>query len=221
MDLAYQVAQSNGYAGVPIPNPRGFVGRRASSNSPDAPLTKIAFCLPFVSDKISAAVRRCVHLAGLQDDVRVVDIPPSNLKRQLVRNRSYDRTCLTPACVVCPFGKEGDCMISGVIYLITCLSCGDTYIGETGRPLCCRVKEHLDGLNKLKAATPLGSHRISCHENAEISIGVTILAYEPDLLARKTLEAFWINAKNPKMNRKEECIAITNELAPYQYLCGF
>ncbi|KAK6726918.1 hypothetical protein RB195_004925 [Necator americanus] len=29
------------------------------------------------------------------------------------------------------------------------------------------------------------------------------------------------NAKSPKMNRKEECIAVTNELALYQDLCGF
>ena len=112
-------------------------------------------------------------------------------------------------------------MLSGIVYLITCLACGDTYIGETGRPLCCRVKEHIDGLNKLKAATPLGKHRIVRHDKAEIQIAVQILSFEPEILARKTLEAFWINAKNPKMNRKEECIAITKELAPYQSLCGF
>ena len=112
-------------------------------------------------------------------------------------------------------------MVSGVIYRITCLSCGDTYIGETGRPLCVRIKEHLDGLNKSRPFTPLGQHRISRHEGAEIQIAVKILSFEPELLARKTLEAFWIAAKNPKMNRKDECLAITTELAPYQALCGF
>ncbi|EYB91979.1 hypothetical protein Y032_0199g1647 [Ancylostoma ceylanicum] len=59
------------------------------------------------------------------------EIPPSNLKRQLVRNRMYDRFCITPNCVICPTGKPGDCMCSGVIYLITCISCGEEYIGET------------------------------------------------------------------------------------------
>ena len=111
-------------------------------------------------------------------------------------------------------------MISGVVYLITCSTCGDIQ-GETGRPLCSRIKEHLDGLHKLKPSTPLGSHRIVRHESAEVQIGVKILTYEPELLARKTLEAFWINAKCPKMNRKEECLAVTNELAPYQSLFRF
>ncbi|EYC34569.1 hypothetical protein Y032_0001g473 [Ancylostoma ceylanicum] len=112
-------------------------------------------------------------------------------------------------------------MVSGVIYLITCKSCGEEYIGETGRPLCIRIKEHLEGLAKIKADTPLGAHRRQCHENAPLTITATILSHEPDTLARKTLEAFWIMARNPKINRKDECIAVTNELAPYQDLCGF
>ncbi|EYC19370.1 hypothetical protein Y032_0024g1045 [Ancylostoma ceylanicum] len=66
-----------------------------------------------------------------------------------------------------------------------------------------------------------GVHRMQSHDNVEFEVSVTILSYEPDILARKTLEAFWIAAKSPKMNRKEECIAITNELAPFQNLCGF
>ncbi|KAK6749570.1 hypothetical protein RB195_001904 [Necator americanus] len=52
-------------------------------------------------------------------------------------------------------------------------------------------------------------------------IAVTILARESDVLAFvNTLEAFYITAKSPIMNRKEECIAVTNELAPHQDLCG-
>ena len=128
---------------------------------------------------------------------------------------------MTPGCIICPQGREGDCMVAGVVYLITCQTCGGTYIGETGRPLCIRVKEHLDGLKKSNMATPLGKHRRQFHNDADIQVEVTILAYESEILARKTLEAFWIAAKNPNLNRKDECIDITNELAPYQSLCGF
>ena len=112
-------------------------------------------------------------------------------------------------------------MVSGVVYLITCTSCGDTYIGETGRPLCTRIKEHLDGLSKGNVATPLGMHRRLSHDDAGVVVQVRILAREPEILARKTLEAFWIAAQNPKINRKDECLAITNELSPYRSLCGF
>ena len=58
-----------------------------------------------------------LHQADLNGMVRIVDIPPA--KQQLVQNRDYDRLCTTPHCVVCPFGKKGDCMVSGVVYLIT------------------------------------------------------------------------------------------------------
>ena len=108
-------------------------------------------------------------------------------------------------------------MSTDTVYLIRCTACGDEYIGETGRPLCIRIKEHLDG--KLKAQnTPLGTHRIQKHSGEDFEIEVTILAQEPKTSARKTLEAFWINSKNPKMNRKEECLVITRDLAPYLQL---
>ena len=182
---------------------------------------KIPFCVPYISDELSRAIRKSLQHAGLETFVRVVDIPPPSLKQQLIRNRAYDRICTNPGCVICPAGKPGDCMESGVVYIITCLSCGDQYIGETGRPLCVRIKEHLDGLQKSKTCTPLGAHRRQCHENQLFETSVTILSRETEVVARKTLEAFWITSKNPKMNRKDECIAVTNELALYQNLCGF
>ena len=112
-------------------------------------------------------------------------------------------------------------MSSGVVYLITCQMCKEEYIGETGRPLCIRIKEHLDGLRRATTSAPLGDHRVHCHEGTLIEVTVSILAREPDIAARRTLEAFWIAARAPKINRKEECIAVTNELAPFADLCGF
>ena len=112
-------------------------------------------------------------------------------------------------------------MKAGVVYLITCLSCGEEYVGETRRPVCVRITEHLDGLAKGRSSTPLSAHSRLCHENATFDTAVTILSHEPQTIARKTLEAFWIASRNPKINRKEECVAVTNELAPFQTLYGF
>ncbi|KAK6763314.1 hypothetical protein RB195_023864 [Necator americanus] len=69
--------------------------------------TKIPFYLVFISDDMSNAVRASLRQAGLQDSVRVVDIPPANLKQQLVRNRAYDRLCERPNCIVCPNERQG------------------------------------------------------------------------------------------------------------------
>ena len=106
-------------------------------------------------------------------------------------------------------------MSSGTIYLIMCDICGDEYIGETGRPLCVRIKEHLDGKRKIKENTPLGAHRIRSHGGGDFDIKVRILAQDAKTSTRKILEAFWINAKNPQLNRREECLDITRDLAPY------
>ncbi|VDL63207.1 unnamed protein product [Nippostrongylus brasiliensis] len=87
--------------------------------------------------------------------------------------------------------------------------------------LCVRVKEHLDGLRKGTLSTALGEHKVRRHEDLPIEVAVSILAREPDIAARRTLETFWIAASAPNINRNEECIAVTQELAPFADLCGF
>uniref|UniRef100_A0A7I4XWM4 Reverse transcriptase domain-containing protein n=1 Tax=Haemonchus contortus TaxID=6289 RepID=A0A7I4XWM4_HAECO len=219
VELAKKVALFNGY---PL---REWHYGRPPQRKPHEPRCenseKVPFCLPFVSDSVSLDVRMTLRKCGLDDTVRVVEVPPRNLKQRLVQNRLYDRFCTTPHCIICSNGRGGDCMTSGVIYVITCNLCGDEYIGETGRPLICRVKEHLDGLKKSRPKTPLGDHRRHHHEDIEFGVSIRVLMREPTTSARKILEAFWINAKNLKMNRKEECLAVTNELAPFLDLCGF
>ncbi|EYB96818.1 hypothetical protein Y032_0146g2522 [Ancylostoma ceylanicum] len=154
--LAQHIAHTNGYPEKEWTRKSGRLPRRRNLTADDN--SKIAFCLPFISDEMSKKVRASLRKADLEDHVRVVDIPPANLNTQLVRNRLYDRLCVTPNCVICPFGKDWDCMVSGVVYLITCQSCGDQYIGETGRPLCIRIKEHLDGMAGSSMTTALGGH---------------------------------------------------------------
>ncbi|VDO27964.1 unnamed protein product [Haemonchus placei] len=105
--------------------------------------------------------------------------------------------------------------MTGVVYKITCRDCGDEYIGETARPLNVRAKEHMDGMRRLKESTALGSHRMRKHNGGGFEVTVEVVAQESELWARKTLEAFWIQVTDPKMNRREECLAITRELRPY------
>ncbi|VDO82217.1 unnamed protein product [Heligmosomoides polygyrus] len=80
-----------------------------------------------------------------------------------------------------------------------------------------RVKEHVDGLNRCKVSTFLGEHKLRSHSGAVV---VTVLAREVDIAVRKALEALWIAFKNPAINRKEELMAITQELALFADLCG-
>ncbi|EYB97660.1 hypothetical protein Y032_0139g2148 [Ancylostoma ceylanicum] len=202
--LARHIAKSDGYTTPQRPR------KRPVTNSNISNANKLPLCLPFVSDEATAELRRCLVRAQLQNDVILVNIPNDNIKnKQLVRNRLYDRQCITTNCVVCPYGKDGDCSQTGVIYEVKCLTCNALYIGETGRVLSVRIKEHLASKRHGSLVSALGKHRHDEHDGADFDVMCTILAYEPEISARKLLEAFWISVRNPKMNNRNECLAIT------------
>ena len=209
--LAQRIASDNGYAAS------RFQQRRTSHDS--IRREKIPLCLPFISDKVSTAIQQCIVRAQLQDDVVLVNIPNSNIKKQLVRNRLYDKECITDQCTICPYGKVGDCAKMGVVYQIECLTCSALYVGETSRTLSIRIKEHLASKRRKSLTSPLGKHRVEAHGGNDFEVKCTILTYESEISARKALEAFWISAKSPAMNNKNECLSITSDFLPFVSLC--
>ncbi|VDO20760.1 unnamed protein product [Haemonchus placei] len=102
LHLAQGIASLNGYPCSGSTRRRYFptptVRERAQSD-------KAAFCLPFISEDVSRSIRSIVRRCGLQDDIRIVEIPPNTLRKLLVRSRLYDTVCDTSDCVVCPHGK--------------------------------------------------------------------------------------------------------------------
>ena len=106
-----------------------------------------------------------------------------------------------------------------MIYEIECLTCHAQYIGETGRPLSVRLNEHIASKKRESLITPLGKHRREDHGGLDFDVKCTILAYEPQTSARKTLVAFWICKRNPRMNGRNEHLAITSDLMPFLSLC--
>ncbi|KAK6761288.1 hypothetical protein RB195_022374 [Necator americanus] len=112
VNMANHIAQSNGYLAKVSHSNRSHATERRCHIVEQT--RKIPFCLPFISDDMSNAVRASLRQAGLQDPVRIVDIPSANLKQQLVRIRDYDRLYETPNCIVCPNGRQGDCVVSGL-----------------------------------------------------------------------------------------------------------
>ncbi|XGW19729.1 hypothetical protein V3C99_003515 [Haemonchus contortus] len=211
--LACEIAAANGYT---VTQGRG---KRCTNTQGRSRVAKLPLCLPFISDEVSTAIRRSISRADLQDVVQLVNIPNSNIKQQLVRNRLYDKQCLTNDCTICPYGKAGDCALMGVIYQLECLACGSTYIGETGRQLAIRVKEHLASMKRGNPLAALGRHKVEEHNGENYEVKCTVLGQETEISARKALEAFWILQRNPKMNNRDECSSITSDLLPYLPLC--
>ena len=55
---------------------------------------------------------------------------------------------------------------------------------------------------------PLGKHRHDCHNGEDYEVICRISAVETEIATRKALEAFYILARNPYMNK---CFSITND----------
>lgn len=74
---------------------------------------KIPVKVPFkVSNDFRTEVRSCIRKAGLDSVVRMIEVPPANLKARLVRNLLYNSSCNTRQCIFAHC-EEGDCMVSG------------------------------------------------------------------------------------------------------------
>ena len=66
----------------------------------------------------------------------------------------------------------------------------------------------------------LGKHRKEDHDGNDYSVMCTILAHEDDISARKLLEASFILARSPKLNSRNEQLAISRDLLPFLDPCN-
>ena len=99
--------------------------------------------------------------------------------------------------LVHPKNKTPDAQRCGLVY--QCPECPLTYIGETGRTLATRMKDHLNLSNPL---TLVGEHCAHEHHNITKD-SVKVLAREDIWLKRKVREAIEIKIGQPAMNRDQ------------------
>lgn len=106
----------------------------------------------------------------------------------------------------------------GVVYKITCPECHEEYIGETGRALATRMKDHLSNRAPL---TAVGEHRAQ-HQHGIQASDVAIIAREQQLWPRKIRESIEIRASSPTLNRDTgyELPAIYNRLLSHDRPSG-
>jgi len=118
-----------------------------------------------------------------------------------------------------------------VVYQIPCKNCERVYIGETGRPLEARVKEHrkeVDSITgiftrteKIRAASNCNRSAITdhvCNENHVIDWeNVKVIDREADKAGRLIREAIWIR-KTDNMNRDEGSYQLSHVWASFYIL---
>ena len=138
-------------------------------------------------------------------------IDEKNLKRQtgpLVESTSIfeseaSRNYLCPRCQNHPlYHDHFTCTSANVIYCITCTLCKKLYIGETGRRLGDRFREHLRDVEKddKNASKPVARHfNLPNHSMQHMSV-CRLSLHQGNTERRKTLEQkfiFQIGTLNP------------------------
>ena len=104
--------------------------------------------------------------------------------------------------LVHPKDKDADLDKAGVVYQVDCKECDASYIGQTGRHLRERLKEHKSALEKgYTQNSGIAEHAYSAHH--EISWDtVQVLDQESDNNRRLVRESLHIRTAQPSMNRE-------------------
>jgi len=100
-----------------------------------------------------------------------------------------------------------------VVYSIPCTECPKVYIGQTGRLLKHRLKEHWRALrNSYTAASALAEHALTAGHGVDLS-KAEVLDSNPYTATRCMLESWHIQRSENKLNRErgnlsEVCTAL-------------
>ncbi len=158
---------------------------------------------------------------------------PPNLKRKLCqaklpkkqthpkRQLKGTKPCNKP-CGICPYVLESkeliskttkekfimtgtfNCTSKGIIYLTTCSKCLQQYVGQTGRRLSDRIREHLNCICLQKEATGLHYNKPG-HTHSNLEIIEKVSPNTPNY--RQEREEMWIkrlSTKNPHGLNKQD-----------------
>ena len=136
--------------------------------------------LPYVRG-ISEAVRRILRPLG----VRVTFKPTITLKQLLVK----------------PKDQVPDRERANVVYQVPCANCPATYVGQTGRRLNQRLREHRRAVESGDCAnSALAEHAWGCHHPVDWD-HLRVLDGHPHLYQRLTLESVHIRSQSNPVNR--------------------
>ena len=136
--------------------------------------------IPYIKG-VSEPISRILSGIG----VKVAMKPTNTVKQSLVR----------------PKDRENDENRSGVVYQISCQDCDAQYVGQTGRHLGERLKEHQRATRKgYHLESGVAEHVVDTGHCIDWSVEVL----DQDLNQRRRLvrEAIWIRKNNPSMNRE-------------------
>ena len=157
--------------------------------------------LPYINEQLKRRAVAVIRRSGISS-IRTCFMSGYSLSRVLAPPR--DKLKCKNDCETCKMTERTDsCLAKSVIYRISCLHCNCVYVGETGRTVGSRIKEHLT-MSKQTVYTHLLTHDVNPREG--IHITWEILHYNiPNFNERKVIEALEIQ-KNTKCQLMNGCI---------------
>ena len=166
--------------------PKNLIQRRSTSQRSETeetmekPAARVT--LPYVQG-VSEAIRRVLKDLDITTSFR----PMTSLRKVL----SHPKDPLPPS------------TRSGVIYQIPCRDCDKSYIGQTGRTLLQRIKEHQRAVKTMNTDnSALAEHAWSEHHHIAWE-DATVLDQHPFLHSRCVMESWYINNIPETLNREK------------------
>ena len=155
--------------------------------------------LPFLGEGAEHRIRRAFQREGV--NIRIYRRSTSIL--DIVRPRQPEiRRCTWDAC---PTTSSSQCFVKNCVYQITCVPCGQRYVGSTTRPLHDRIREH----TSQGRGSTIHGHLLDCGEGTA-QVEVRILAREKDAVNTRLREAILIRKLAPQLNLREESDFLTS-----------
>ena len=94
------------------------------------------------------------------------------------------------------------CHTTGCVYALQCLWCSQVYIGQTGRELHTRIREHIRNI-KISCTTSNFATHMNSH-NAPLNFKIFVLNYVNTKFDRLLQESSWINQTKAEINNTIE-----------------
>jgi len=99
-----------------------------------------------------------------------------------------------------------------VVYKISCSNCDMSYVGQTKRQLCTRIKEHMSDIKKKNGLSVVSNHRLEYNHDMNWS-EIAILDVETSYCKRIISEMVYIKRQRNSLNKQSD-----TDLLPDVYL---
>ena len=112
--------------------------------------------------------------------VKVVERRGNTVKKLIQKSDPFSKVkCGENDCIICQGGMDVDCRKRGVVYEIECMEdgCRKKYVGQTGRSLYERIKEHniYNERDRENENKPIARHSYEEHQGRRIKFGVKVI----------------------------------------------